>query len=280
MTEVYPKEWRALADLPEVTKSKLKSEQEERAISLMQALNVVEIEVRFEAGGDCVNELDPTVLYNKKVGNVPDELMDKFKRLEAEMLDIIVEHMIWEKVHFYEVSDGHYMGEHGHITIYVDSDEEDYLQFDKYRTAEYEESGSAKGSLTLNPAYDIHLYNGDEAYRYNQKFREFILTHVSELQDINHWDRNQVLYRKDFVAVDTDAEFLEYLTDCMKLKYVSCHFEVDNEYDLEDGYQDDGDNTYEFPDIDQQSVYLSDEGMVCIKGNMLYRYRYYTDSND
>jgi len=72
-------------------------------IKLWKENNIERCVMEFSCGGDSMNETDFT-LYDKSGEEVIcDELTDYF------------EDIVYKEVDFYEVSDGHYMGEFGQV---------------------------------------------------------------------------------------------------------------------------------------------------------------------
>lgn len=101
-------------------------------IKLWKELNISRCVMEFSCGGDSMNETDFT-LYDKDDKVVMcDELTDYF------------EDNVYKEVDFYEVSDGHYMGEFGQVEITLEEDDEDenggIFVYDKQAQGEWEET--------------------------------------------------------------------------------------------------------------------------------------------
>lgn len=101
-------------------------------IKLWKELNISRCVMEFSCGGDSMNETDFT-LYDKDDKVVMcDELTDYF------------EDNVYKEVEFYEVSDGHYMGEFGQVEITLEEDDEDenggIFVYDKQAQGEWEET--------------------------------------------------------------------------------------------------------------------------------------------
>jgi len=91
--------------------------QTNEAIKLWKELNIDRCEMEFSCGGDSMNDTNFT-LYDKEDNEVEsEELADYF------------ENQVYKEVEFYEVSDGHYMGEYGKVeitlTMYVELSEKE-----------------------------------------------------------------------------------------------------------------------------------------------------------
>ena len=97
-------------------------------IELWKKLDIQRCEMEFSCGGDSMNETDFT-FYNSQD-----------KQVDGEELEGYFENEVYNEVEFYEVSDGHYMGEFGQVVITLeDEDDEPYFQYDKNSQSEWEE---------------------------------------------------------------------------------------------------------------------------------------------
>ncbi len=100
------------------------------AIKLWKEHNIDRCTMEFSCGGDSMNDTDFT-LYDKD-NNV----------VECEELTDYFDSVVYNEVDFYEVSDGHYMGEFGQVEITLEDDDEPYFSYDKQAQAEWEETFS------------------------------------------------------------------------------------------------------------------------------------------
>jgi hypothetical protein len=97
-------------------------------IELWKKLDIQRCEMEFSCGGDSMNETDFT-FYNSQ-----DKVVD------GEELEGYFENEVYNEVEFYEVSDGHYMGEFGQVVITLEEDDDEpYFQYDKNSQSEWEE---------------------------------------------------------------------------------------------------------------------------------------------
>ncbi len=97
-------------------------------IELWKKLDIQRCEMEFSCGGDSMNETDFT-FYDSQDNQV-----------DADELESYFEGEVYNQVEFYEVSDGHYMGEFGQVIITLeDEDDEPYFQYDKNSQSEWEE---------------------------------------------------------------------------------------------------------------------------------------------
>ena len=101
------------------------------AIKLWKEYNIDRCTMEFSCGGDSMNDTDFT-LYDKD-NNV----------VECEELTDYFDSVVYNEVDFYEVSDGHYMGEFGQVEITLEEDDDEpYFSYDKQAQAEWEETFS------------------------------------------------------------------------------------------------------------------------------------------
>lgn len=98
-------------------------------IELWKKLDIQKCEMEFSCGGDSMNETDFT-FYNSEN-----------KQVDGEELEGYFENEVYNEVEFYEVSDGHYIGEFGQVVITLEEEDGDepYFQYDKQSQSEWEE---------------------------------------------------------------------------------------------------------------------------------------------
>jgi len=100
-------------------------------IELWKKLDITKGEFIFSCGGDSMGETEFRFWNSKNEEVESSELEDYF---ESE---------VYSEVEFYEVSDGHYMGEYGQVEIILEDDDEDkdewYFSYDKQSQSEWEE---------------------------------------------------------------------------------------------------------------------------------------------
>lgn len=107
---------------------KATNEETNEMIELWKKLDIQRCEMEFSCGGDSMNETDFT-FYNSQ-----DKVVD------GEELEGYFENEVYNEVEFYEVSDGHYMGEFGQVVITLEEDDDEpYFQYDKNSQSEWEE---------------------------------------------------------------------------------------------------------------------------------------------
>ena len=108
-------------------------------IQIWKENNIEKCVMEFSCGGDSMNDTEFTLYDNEGNQVSNDDITEYF------------EHHIYDYVDFYEVSDGHYMGESGTVTIELDEyDGEPSFTFSKDAQSEFEEtfSGTMEFNLT------------------------------------------------------------------------------------------------------------------------------------
>ena len=97
-------------------------------IELWKKLDITKGEFIFSCGGDSMNETE-FKFWNSENKEVEDSELENY--FESE---------VYKEVDFYEVSDGHYMGEFGTVIIVLEEDgDEPYFSYDKESQSEWEE---------------------------------------------------------------------------------------------------------------------------------------------
>lgn len=110
----------------------------ETIIEIWKTEQIKEVVLTFDCGGDSMNNTEWEVFTNKGVytGNKRTILLDFF------------DDVIFDKVEFYEVSDGHYQGENGTVCITLDDDENDF-HYSKDSVSELNETIDETFIMTL-----------------------------------------------------------------------------------------------------------------------------------
>lgn len=286
MTEVQADKWAMLQDIPDACPEE--QELEQRCIDIIRALHISSIEIRFDACGDSVHELEPTVHYDPKYKVVPHNLLTKVASLLGELLDHITDTLIWDKVTFYEISDGYYDGEYGVVTVDIEEDAEGPgehgIYFTKQATSRYNETETINGEIVLDCAGDVGcLSPGTPEHReYNVRFMQFILDNVTSVDDISEsafQGRTTIRFAKDFVAVGEQADFLQYFTGVF-----SSFSQVEHLFSMDEPmFHDENDESREYEFDFSHSGHnfsIDDDGCLRIRGEMSYRYTDYRESED
>ncbi len=154
------------------------------AIKLWKELNIDRCTMEFSCGGDSMNETEFT-LYDKDDNVVEcEELADYF------------DNVVYNEVDFYEVSDGHYMGEYGQVEITLEEDDDEpYFSYDKQAQAEWEETFSDTMYVELN-----------------EKESE-VLGKVSNINSSFMDRENNINYKDDCVITEEESNTLNELVE-------------------------------------------------------------------
>ncbi len=159
-------------------------------IKLWKELNISRCVLEFSCGGDSMNETDFTLYDKDDKVVICDELTDYF------------EDNVYKEVDFYEVSDGHYMGEFGQVEITLEEDDEDenggIFVYDKQAEAEWEET-----------------FTGELYVEVSEKEKEVL----GKLSNFNSspWDRDtNINYKDDCLLSDEEEVLLNELLERIK----------------------------------------------------------------
>lgn len=166
------------------------------AIKLWKELNIDRCTMEFSCGGDSMNDTEFT-LYDKDDNVVEcEELADYF------------DNVVYNEVDFYEVSDGHYMGEFGQVEITLEEDDDEpYFSYDKQAQAEWEETFSDTMYVELN-----------------EKESE-VLGKVSNINSSFMDRENNINYKDDCVITEEESNTLNELVE--KIYDMSDLFEIE-----------------------------------------------------
>ena len=154
------------------------------AIKLWKELNIDRCTMEFSCGGDSMNDTEFT-LYDKDDNVVEcEELADYF------------DNEVYNKVDFYEVSDGHYMGEFGQVEITLEEDDDEpYFSYDKQAQAEWEETFS------------------DTMYVELSEKESEVLSKVSNINSSFMDRENNINYKDDCVITEEESNTLNELVE-------------------------------------------------------------------
>jgi len=152
-------------------------------IELWKKLDITKGEFIFSCGGDSMNETE-FKFWNSENKEVQDSELEGY--FESE---------VYKEVDFYEVSDGHYMGEFGTVIIVLEEDgDEPYFSYDKESQSEWEER------LSEVMKYEL---TDDEV--------KFITEKVQSI--VGGEDGQAVNYKGDCLLSDEEVELSEKLLD-------------------------------------------------------------------
>lgn len=98
------------------------------AVKLWKEYEVTNAVFNFSCGGDAMDETEWSI-----------ETENEGAKDELNQLEYLLNEMVYRKVTFYEISDGHYQGEFGTVEVTLD-DDDTTLIFKKCATGEYTEN--------------------------------------------------------------------------------------------------------------------------------------------
>ena len=152
-------------------------------IELWKKLDITKGEFIFSCGGDSMNETEFR-FWDSKNEEVEDSELENY-----------FEGQVYKEVDFYEVSDGHYMGEFGTVIIVLEEDDDEpYFSYDKESQSEYEER------LSEVMKYEL---TDDEV--------KFITEKVQSI--VGGEDGQAINYKGDCLLSDEEVELSEKLLD-------------------------------------------------------------------
>ena len=152
-------------------------------IELWKKLDITKGEFIFSCGGDSMNETE-FKFWNSENKEVEDSELEGY-----------FESQVYKEVDFYEVSDGHYMGEFGTVIIVLEEDDDEpYFSYDKESQSEWEER------LSEVMKYEL---TDDEV--------KFITEKVQSI--VGGEDGQAVNYKGDCLLSDEEVELSEKLLD-------------------------------------------------------------------
>jgi hypothetical protein len=150
---------------------------EQELIKVWKENNIDHVNFNFSCGGDSMDETSIEIFDN-------DENL-----VENSEISNYLDNEIYNRVDFYEASDGHYMGENGVVEITLiedDGDEEPYLSYNKQSTSEWYETFYETTKFTLTDEetkfvsdYVLNINGGDDGDTINYK-TDCILTDEEE----------------------------------------------------------------------------------------------------
>ncbi len=183
-----------------ITKPKL-----EGAIQIWKELGIEKCIMEFSCGGDSMND------YNFKFFD------NKDKEVENQELYNYFEDEVFNKVTFYEASDGHYQGEFGKVIIGLDEeDEEPNFTYAKQSKSEWSEN--------YTDVIDVKL---------TEKEINFIKENISAIGG-NYDEDTEFVYKKDLFLTDEDEKIIDSIGK--KVYDVGADFEPDAEGEPEEWF--------------------------------------------
>lgn len=210
------------------------------AIALWNELGITRANMEFSCGGDSMND------YSFQFFDKDDN------EVNGGELESFFDNEVFNRVDFYEASDGHYIGESGNVEITMGDED-----FEYYKNAESE------WSETFSDTFDFKLTK--EEY-------DFIKEKVSNLNGGDSWGgENNVNYKIDCIVTDEEEALI---TNLMERITDYC-----NDFEIEgaQGEYEDGSTTWETEgEIELKEI----DGEYYIKIDVSARYYVYTPSED
>ncbi len=143
--------------------------------------NIAYAEFQFSCGGDSMNDTD-LLFYNEK-GEIVNETCG---------LSAYFDNEVYNRVQFYEASDGHYMGENGIVHIELSDEEDDFI---------YMKSAQSEW---------CERYNGEIECEITEDEAKFLTEYIGAMSHTN-WNGKGTDYKKDFVLTDEHEKMIEHL---------------------------------------------------------------------
>ena len=168
----------------------------EQSLKLWKKSMIDHCVMEFSCGGDSMNEFT-FVFYDENKNVLHSE--------DITTLDNFFDEEVFDKVHFYEASDGHYLGEFGTVHIELNDEGDDFI-YTKEASSEYSEAVTEKFTYQLtDDEFDllsekISDFNGDSSGLVINYNLDCIITD-KEIDILSNFE-NKIL---DFV-VDVDFE--------------------------------------------------------------------------
>ena len=180
----------------------------EQMIDKWKELNIKSCSMEFSCGGDSMNDYSFTFYTNDNKEVDDEELTDYF---ETE---------VFNEVKFYEVYDGHYIGESGVVEIKLEEEDDEEPHFSYYKDASYEWSERYLGQMNV-PLTDTEL--------------SFIKEKVLNMNG-GDWGEPNINYKVDCIVTDEEEKMMNDLIQ--KICDESEYFEIeDADGEPEEGFR-------------------------------------------
>lgn len=161
---------------------------------------IAKITTDFDMGGDSgeLSEIEAFDINENPISLEKDEIS-------------IIERDIYDNVQFYEVSDGHYCGENGTVTVECEDGE---FVFNKEGTAEYSEAEQVIVSI-----------------KFDDQEIEYIKEYLSDFGR-SRWDGQIFIYKKDFIFTERHQEIEDSIQK--KIDFFLYNYNYIDSYDSQD----------------------------------------------
>jgi hypothetical protein len=155
----------------------------EQMIDKWKELNIKSCSMEFSCGGDSMNDYSFTFYTNDN------------KEVDGEELTDYFETEVFNEVKFYEVSDGHYIGESGVVEIKLEEEDDEEPYFSYYKDASSEWSDRFFGQMNV-PLTDTEL--------------SFIKEKVLNMNG-GDWGEPNINYKVDCIVTDEEEKMMNDL---------------------------------------------------------------------
>lgn len=167
-------------------------------------LNLERAVFEFNCGGDSMGDTT-WFLKNKDNEDVTDAQIEEF-----------LENIVYDRVEFYENSDGHYIGEAGEVIVTLSDDEVDF---------DFSKSSQSEWSEQITSELEIDLTD-DEI--------EFINNYVLNINGSQ--DGNTINYKRDFIMTDKIEKIAADLTTKIEEQINDFSPNIDDDCELDDWF--------------------------------------------
>jgi hypothetical protein len=226
-------DWQKQAEQQQIAREKRLKELKASVLKLWGELDVKEVHFVFSCGGDSMGDTHIDV-YNSN-----DDLLESENVRDIENY---FDDVIYDNVHFYENSDGHYMGEDGKVVIMLDEDDNTEFTYDKESQEEWCEHtpftevinltdeevefidkyvSDINGNMSENDIfinYKIDFLQTDELIALEEKLLEkiknFFYNYEPELENMSDWhtmEINAETLNKKTKTIDIEMSFEHYV---------------------------------------------------------------------
>jgi hypothetical protein len=180
---------------------------QDKIIELWKELKITEVIFTFDCGGD-------------SMGNTAISIETENGEIENKEIESYFDNQVYNNVTFYEVSDGHYLGESGTVSITLNEDIHDDLNF------EYAKTAKAEFSETVDKQVELEL-TPDQL--------DFINKYVDSFGR-SRWADEQIIwnYTKDFVLTDELIATRESIAELAYDAADNCEFDTSLEINEDD----------------------------------------------
>lgn len=179
---------------------KIEKDEKTEIIELWKKNKIRDVVLTFDCGGDSMGNMEWEVFTEK----------NKFEGDDANTIVNFFDHEIFDRVEFYECSDGEYMGEAGDVTITLNEEGTDF-DYDKNATSEY--------NTTEQECMEIEIDEDEE---------EFLKNYVS---NINGGEGDIIFnYKKDFILTEELEKLVDDLGNRIDQESRDLEFDMDGEW--------------------------------------------------